>query len=182
MKKIFLSLLTTFFLVSCFWNSKEDWLKDYESKNFSIRIPEKWKIIENKDWILPKPRSGELELSITSNEKINNFYNNLLILSEKLEKNISTEDYTKSLVINNEKENFEYKFLEEKEIKFSDSKKWKLEIFEARYDNSTPKLKFLQTSSICEDKKAYTITLAIPTNIEKISQYEYMLSTFKCKN
>jgi hypothetical protein len=54
-------------------------------------------------------------------------------------------------------------------------------IFEAKYNIDTPKLKFLQTAHICNQDKAYFLTLAIPVTIKDISKYEYLLSTFACK-
>lgn len=181
MKKIIFLLIITLSLSSCFNNDKGDWLNQYDKwENFSIRIPNNWEIIDNKDSILPKPKSWKIELAVKSKTEIDWFLNNILILSEKVKENTDIINYINSENINIEKEYFEYKKIKENEITFSDQKKSKIIIFEARYNNSTPKLKFLQTASICKDK-IYYITLAIPKNIDDVSKYEYMLWTFNCK-
>jgi hypothetical protein len=55
-----------------------------------------------------------------------------------------------------------------------------LYVFEAKYNMDTPKLKFLQTAHICSGTKAYFMTIALPTDIDDTSKYEYLLSTFNC--
>ena len=107
--------------------------------------------------------------------------NNLLVLSEKLLIDSSASEYITSANLNSENEYFEYKKIEEKDLTFTDSSKSKIFIFEARYNNSTKKLKFLQTANICKDRKAFFITLAIPSTITDYKKYEYILSTFNCK-
>lgn len=181
MKKIFIIFFSLLALSSCFFNSNKDWLTSYDSDKFSMRIPNNWEIIQNKDRILPKPRSGSIELAVTAKEEKNGFSNNLLVLSEDLKVEISPWEYVDSTSINSEKNYFEYSKIENKDITFADWQKSKVNIFEARYNNQTPKLKFLQTADICEKNKAYYLTLAIPKNITDTTKYEYMLSTFSCK-
>jgi hypothetical protein len=75
----------------------------------------------------------------------------------------------------------DYKKLESKEFTFADEEKSMLYIFEAKYNLDTPKLKFLQTAHICNQNKAFFLTLALPTTVIDTSKYELLLSTFACK-
>jgi hypothetical protein len=80
-----------------------------------------------------------------------------------------------------ESDYLDYTKLESKEFKFIDEEASILYIFEAKYNLDTPKLKFLQTAHICNQKKAFFLTLALPTTVTDISKYEEFLKTFKCK-
>lgn len=183
MKKIFIILFLIFWIFSC--SSSEsttsDWLISYDkSEIFSLRIPEKWEIIDHKNKI-PNPRTWQIELIISSKDSTNDFYNNLTIWSELLEKNLNNSEYFKSVNLEKQKDFFEYKEIENKKIVFADGKESDLSIFEARYDNSTPKAKYLQTVNICGDNKAYFLTMSISNSIESTKNHEYVLSTFSCK-
>lgn len=181
MKKIFTSIAIIFFLSSCFSETKSDWLTFFDkSEYFSMRIPEKWDILDTKEWKIPDPKSGKIELITNSKEKTDDFYNNLIILSEKNEKKLSPSDYFKTITIDQDKNFYDYKVLENEEFAFSDGKKSSLLIFEARYNEATPKLNFLQTANICGDKN-FLITISLPKNTNDFKIYKYMLSTFQCK-
>lgn len=182
MKKIILIIISSIFLSSCLWNSSEDGLISYnENQDFSLKIPNNWEIINEKEKVLPKPRSWEIELAVKSKTEKDWFFNNLLILSEQQKDEISAWEYIKENVKNFENDYFEYKKIEEKDFQFNDWKNSKLVVFEARYNKNTTKSKFLQTATFCSNKKIYFLTLAIPKEINDISKYEYMISTLNCK-
>jgi hypothetical protein len=65
---------------------------------------------------------------------------------------------------------------------FNDEEKSTAYIFEARYNIDTPKLKFFQTAHICNQNKAYFITLALPPSVKDLSKYEEFIATFQCKD
>jgi hypothetical protein len=54
--------------------------------------------------------------------------------------------------------------------------------FEAKYSTKTPRLKFLQTAYVCQPKKAFFFTIAIPTSIKDTSKYEKLIASFSCKD
>lgn len=180
MKKIFISIFLSLFLVSCFSSEKQDWLIAYSSENFSLRIPDNWEIIDNKDKSLPTPRSWNIEFVIRSKNEKNWFSNNMIILSEDKKFETTASEYINSSSISYEKDYFEYEKIDEKNINFINWNSSKILVFEARYNDHTPKIKFLQTADICNNKIFY-ITLAIENNISDVSRYEYMLSNFNCK-
>lgn len=181
-KKIVILFIFSLFLVSC-WDDETNsnsWLIETKTENISINIPSNWKVIDNKDEILPKAKEGDIELAVMSENFVNNFSNNLLILSDELDSFVTSNDFS---VLNNiwaETDYLDYTKLESKNFTFLDGEKSMIYVFEAKYNLDTPKLKFIQTAHICNWNKWYFLTIAIPTNIADTSKYEYLLSTFKC--
>jgi len=175
------------FLSSCFWgddsiiSSSQDGLILAETPTMSMEIPSNWEIIKNKDWVLPKAKDWKIEFAVTSQKVTDGFANNILVLSTDLKKTTTSKDFS---MLNNVWANTEYlgyTEIESKEFDFLDEEKSILYIFEAKYNIDTPKLKFLQTAHLCTQKKAFFMTLAIPSSVKDTSKYEYLLSTFKCK-
>lgn len=180
MKKVFIVLFLILTLSSCF-SEEKDWLTNYETNNFSLKVPNNWEIIENKEWIIPTPRTGKIEFVVRSKNESNWFLNNLVILSEDNKEDLDSLYFSNLLNNNSKKDYFEYKKISEKEFHLKNWKKSKIIIFDARYNDETPKIKFLQTAISCSNKKVYSITLAIDKQIENILKYENILSSFNCK-
>jgi len=80
-----------------------------------------------------------------------------------------------------EKDYLNYRKLDSKDFTFNDSEESKLYIFEAKYNLNTPKLRFIQTAYICNQKDAYFFTVALSAQIRDTSKYEAFLKTFTCK-
>lgn len=184
MKK-YIILITLIFLFSCSLinnnKNKIDWLTTYENNQFSISIPSNWIILSNSWNILPNPKNWKISLAASSNELKYGFSNNLLILQQDLNKLVTSLDFS---ILNNvwsTKEYLEYLKLESKNFEFSDFDKSNLYIFEAKYNTTTPKLKFLQIWKVCGLSKAYLLTIALSIDVKDTSKYEEILKTFKCK-
>ncbi|NVP17586.1 hypothetical protein HUU51_02605 [Candidatus Gracilibacteria bacterium] len=178
-----LLIFISFFLFSCGSSSEvsESTLIKIENKNFNFNIPGNWEIIEDKENILPKAKEGVIELAATSKTVVSGFSNNILILSDDLKKLTTSKDYS---ILNNmgaETDYLEYKKISTKDIVFSDGEPSIVYEFEAKYNLDTPKLKFLQTASVCNKTKGYFITIALPTSVTDTSKYVELLSTFGCK-
>ena len=195
MKKILILLLTSFLLLSC-WSDKTDdttnestktevtkkaGLRHFPWKDFSIKIPAAWNNITTNKEILPTPNNWKIELAVTSSETKNWFANNLIILSQVLDKYTTSKDYSITNNIGSENEYLNYFRKSAKEFSFADWEKSMLYIFEAKYAEETPLLTFLQTAYICKNNKAFFLTIALPINIEDTLKYEKMLSTLECK-
>jgi len=195
MKKILIILLTTFLLFSC-WedekatnddnsnketSTKKVWLRNYPWKDFSIQIPVAWNLITKSDDIVPNPNKWKIELAVTSSETINWFANNLIILSQDLEKFTTSKNYSITNNVWAENEYLNYFKKSSKEFDFLDWEKSVIYNFEAKYSDETPILQFLQTAYVCNTNKAFFITVALPVDIKDISKYEKMIATFKCK-
>lgn len=192
MRKIFILLLTTFLLFSCWGdtaeitssekeNTKKVGLRHYPWKDFSIKIPAAWNEITKNEDIIPKPNNWKLELAITSSETKNGFANNLIILSQDLDKFTTSKNYSITNNIWAENEYLNYFKKSGKEFSFLDWEKSMIYIFEAKYAAETPTLQFLQTAYVCKNKKAFFITMALPIEIKDTSKYEKMIATFECK-
>lgn len=183
MKK-FLVLLFITLLTSCSTSTKEwavTWLVTQENKDFTISLPENWDVISNTWNTLPKPKNWDIALAVASKELKYGFTNNMLIMSQSLDKQVTSLDFS---ILNNvwsTKEYLEYTKLESKSLEFADSDKSNLYIFEAKYNIKTPKLKFLQIWKVCWISKWYLITIALATDIKDVSKYEEVIKTFKCK-
>ena len=183
LKKIFIGVFLVLLLTSC-WDSEtisDTWLIKTETNNITIEIPSNWKLIKNTDNILPKIKSWKIELAVMSEKIVNWFSNNLLILSDKLNKFTTSKDFSMLNNIWAQTDYIDYTKIASKDFKFLDEEKSVLYIFDAKYNLDTPKLKFLQTAHICNWNEAYFLTLAIPTTVIDTSKYEYLLSTFSCK-
>ncbi len=195
MKKILIILLTSFLLFSCWnneneeaWtisvkteNTKKAWLRNFPGKDFSIKIPAAWNNITSNNEILPTPTNWKIELAITSTETKNWFANNLIILSQKLEKFTSSKNYSITNNIGSENEYLNYFKKSGKEFIFEDWEKSMIYIFQAKYSEETPLLNFIQTAYVCRNNKAFFLTIALPLSIKNTEKYEKMLATFKCK-
>jgi hypothetical protein len=64
---------------------------------------------------------------------------------------------------------------------FTDDEASVLYIFEAKYNQDTPSLKFLQTAYVCGQNKAFLLTIAVSKSVRDLSRYEQLLSSFNCK-
>lgn len=185
MRKFCIWFITLLFLFSC-WSSSDwvvtDWLTEVIKKDFSINVPNNWEVIENTDNILPKPNNWQIELAVTSSVLKAWFKNNLLILSDELNTFTTSADFA---ILNNvwaSKDYMQYTLLNSKDFIFTDEEQSILYTFEAKYNYDSPTLKFLQTSHICNQDKAFFFTIAIPTSVTDVSKYEDLLKSFKCIN
>lgn len=182
MKKIFLSIALIFLLSSCFSSSSStdtSSLTDFSGSWFSVSIPKTWTIIDNKSKILPTPKDSSIVLAASSQEVKYWFANNMLVLSANLAKATSSKTYSDLNNIGSSKTYKNYLKLDKKDFTFTDWDISSLYIFQAKYNETTPNLKFIQTSHIC-DMKAYLITIALNIDVKDTSKYEDMLKTFKC--
>ena len=186
LKKIFLLIFTSIFLVSCFGSDSEEvinnieWLSLQQESDFSIGIPENWQVIDNTESILPKPNKWVIELAVASTILKNGFKNNLLILSDNLKSITSSKDFSMLNNVGASRDYIDYNLLNSKNIIFTDWDEGVLYIFEAKYNLDTMKLKFLQTAHICNNYKGFLLTIAIPPSIKDTSNYEQLLKTFSC--
>lgn len=151
-KNIFVLLLVSFFLTSCSSTSSSSevqatGLTDQSTSYFSMKTPEKWTVLSGST--LPTPKQGTISLAVTSDELKYGFASNILVLTQTLEKEVSSKDFSILNNVGSTREYTEYNKLESKSIEFTDKENSDLYIFEARYNTSTPKLKFLQTARVC---------------------------------
>lgn len=183
-KKIIISIFVMFFISSCGDETgvaTSTGLVKTQTETLSIEIPTNWEVITDTQSILPKIKEWKIELAAASTNIVNGFSNNILILSDDLDTYTTSKDFSMLNNIWASTDYLDYTKLESKEFQFQDEELSVLYIFEAKYNLDTPKLKFLQTAHICNQNKAFFITIALPTTTTDTSKYESFLSTFTCK-
>ncbi len=182
--RFLLVFLVLALLSSCSSSTEEKTISSislYENNYFSINYPESWEVLTWTSNVLPEPKNGEISLAVSSPDLKYWFSNNLLVLKQDLHKVVSSTDFS---ILNNvwsTTQYLEYTKLESKTIDFSDWDKSNLYVFEAKYNTSTPRLKFLQTWKVCNVKNWYLLTIAVSTDIKDIASYEDILKSFNCK-
>ena len=179
-KKVFILIFLSIILVSCWDEDVNTGLTEVTWAGYSIDVPSTWEVIEDVDSILPDANVWNIELAVSSTNFISGFANNILILSDDLQRITTSKEYSMLNNIWAEKDYLNYNELSSKEMVFSDWEEWMIYEFEAKYNMDTPVLKFLQTAYICHGTKAYFMTIALPTSVDDTSKYEYLLSTFTC--
>ncbi len=183
-KKIVVLIFVIFFITSCGEETSvipASWLVKTETETLSIEIPTNWEVITDTQSILPKIKDWKIELAAASTNIVNGFSNNILILSDELDAYTTSKDFSMLNNIWASTDYLDYTKLESKEFKFLDEELSVLYIFEAKYNLDTPRLKFIQTAHICNQSKAFFLTIALPTTTVDTSKYESFLSTFTCK-
>lgn len=183
MQKYLFVFVSLFLLSSCFSSTTSvdsSSLKEYTWSGFSMSVPNSWTILDSKTTNLPNPKNSSIALAISSPEMKYWFANNMLILKWKVSKDISSKNYSTLNNVGSSKDYKNYLKLSESDITFTDSSISSLYTFEAKYNESTPNLKFLQTAVVCKNLDAYFITLALNVDVKDTSKYEDMIKTFKC--
>ncbi len=157
-------------------------LTGFEGKGFSMQVPKTWVQVTDKD--LPKPKSGLVAAAFTSPDITSGFANNLLILQDKLGPDAdSTMTSRKYAVVNQALTTGEYKEytkLSDKKIVFADADEGLAVVFEAKYNNDTPKQKFLQTAKLC-GKDIYLMTIGLALSTTSTDKYQAIFESFSCK-
>lgn len=184
MKKVFILFFFSFLVISCSTSTTEDkvtGLTDFKGNGFTMSLPSNWNILSGTgNANLPNPKNGEIALAASSSELKYGFSNNILVLSQKIHKAVSSNDFSILNNVGSTKEYLEYIKLESKSLDFADGDKSSLYTFEAKYNEKTPKLKFLQVGKVCNISEAYLLTIALSTDIKDTSKYEEVLKTFTC--
>ena len=182
MKKFLVLSLTSLLLASCGSTDTTDTnLSTYEGNGFTIQVPKAWVKVDSQS--APTPGNGKLEAAWSSTEIASGFANNLVILSQKLDKAVTSKKYAIINYALSTGKYIEFTKLDEKSITFTASGDEKdesnLYTFEAKYNPTTPKRKFIQTSKVCGDT-VYLMTIGVNLGITDMKKYEAFLTSFQC--
>ena len=144
---------------------------------FSMQTPSLW--TANTGGLVPTPRSGTLELALVSPDVRYGFSNNLIIMRDSLNGIITSSRYAELSSVQSSKNYLEYTKLLDDPIIFSDTDESRITVFEAKYNPSTPRLKFIQTAKVC-GTSVYLIHFSIALD-KSPDAYIALAKTFSCK-
>ncbi len=191
-KKLFIVLFLSFFIFSCSedeatkvssstWSTTKSTLADFSWENFTVKVPSSWDIVSRNKNAIPEPKTWKVELVATSKDIKNEFANSFVVLSTDLKEVTSSVEYSQINSSSGIDEYYSYRLISSSEFQFFDSEKSKIFVFNAKYNETTPTLKFLQVAHICNRNKAYLLTIALLPEVTDIAKYENILKTFSCK-
>ena len=157
--------------------SSTDSVTTYTGSGFTISIPTTWTPVDPKT--LPTLANGKIALALSSPEITSGFANNMSILSDTLSDTTTSMQYSIVNYTLSTGKYLELTKLAEKKISFADKDTANLYAFEARYNDQTPKEKFLQTAKVC-GQKAYLLTIGVGIGTSSTTRYEDLLTSFAC--
>ena len=149
----------------------------YSGSGFSMQVPTLW--TNNTGVVLPTPKSGSLELALVSPDTEYGFSNNLVIMKDSLNGIISSKKYAELNSIQTSKNYLEYTKIQDDLIIFWDTDESRVTVFQAKYNPSTPLLKFVQTAKVC-GTSVYLINFSLALK-KAPDAYIALAKTFTCK-
>jgi hypothetical protein len=148
-----------------------------KTDHFSINVPKTWK--KSADLDVPNTKYGSIELSYASPDVKYGFSNNLLILSDELKTPMTSKRYAELNQVQSTQKYLEYTKLKNDALLFSDGDDSQVYTFEARYNATTPRMKFVQTAKVC-GTKVYLIHVALSLDKDPAT-YIDLLKSFSCQ-
>lgn len=178
----FIFLLIPFFLSACtFLPGTQVEIQTnatiYTGSWFSIQVPALWKMSTGS--LFGSLKTGSLELALMSPDVRYGFSNNLIIIKDTLNGIITSAKYAELNSIQTKWNYLEYTKIQNDRIIFSDTDESRISVFEAKYNPSTPKLKFIQTAKVC-GTSVYMIHFAIALD-KSPDAYIALAKTFACE-
>lgn len=148
-----------------------------ETNGIAINVPKTWTGITNTANI--NPRAGSLVTAYVSNDAQWGFSNNLVILKDTLTDIITSEKYSTLNQIQTQKNYLEYIKKQDKILTFHDGEVSRVFVFEAKYNESTPRMQYIQTARVC-GAEVYLIHFSLTVS-KKADNYITLLESFTCK-
>jgi hypothetical protein len=179
--------ITLFFpvilLSSCFGSTDVNVnLTEFTGSGFVVQVPKTWTEVGQRS--LPNPKEGKVVAAFTSTEITAGFANNLLILKDTLSSSADPEMNSRKYAVVNQALTTgtykEYLKITDKKITFADAEEWLAVVFEAKYNNDTPKQKFIQSAKIC-GKDVYLMTIGLGLSNDATEKYMAIFESFSCK-
>jgi hypothetical protein len=142
-----------------------------------MMIPKTWsgKTLDG----LPTPRVGNIKVAFLSADARTGYANNLVIFTDTLTTLLTSKRYSELNSLQTRKNYLEYANILEENFTYTDGEPSRVYVFEARYNESTPTLKFIQSARVC-GTKVYLIHFTLGRD-RKSESYIDLLKTFTCK-
>ena len=149
----------------------------YTGSGFAMQVPALW--VVQTGTVLPVPRAGTLSLALISPDTRYGFSNNLVIMRDSLAGIITSSKYAELNSVQSSQKYLEYTKLLDDPIIFTDTDTSRVTVFEAKYNPSTPRLKFIQTTKVC-GTNVFLIHFSLA--LDKASDpYIILAKTFTCE-
>lgn len=187
--KYILCFLALFFLAACSLpgtqtettvstdSASADTTALYQTDAISMSVPKTW--AQTQTGSLPSPHHGVIVTAYTSPEVKYGFANNLLIMQDTLTNIVTSVKYSELNHLQTTKNYLEYTKLQELPLTFADDETSKVYVFEAKYNQTTPRMKFIQTARVC-GTSVYILHFSL--SLEKSpANYIDLMKTFICK-
>lgn len=178
-----LIVIASLFLVSCSLpgtqteSSSTDSTFIYDGSGFTISLPNNWTTVKSTD--IPTPYRGALVAAYISPEVKYGFSSNIIVMKDSLNTPVTSKKYSELNYVQTTKNYLEYTKLQDSTITFPDSDESQVYVFEARYNTTTPLMKFIQTAKVCgTDVYLLHFTLSLDKDA---TRYVDLLKTFECK-
>ena len=181
--RILLSIFFLLFLSACSLpGTQQEWVSDgttivYQGSGFTTLVPKSWQQAENST--LPIPPRGSIVLAYMSKDVRYGFSSNYVIMMDNIDAIVTSKKYSELNHIQTTRNYLEYTKLEELPVTFKDSDTSLLYVFEARYNKTTPRMKFVQTAKTCWTK-VYLLHATVSLD-KTVDKYVDLLSSFECQ-
>ncbi len=100
-------------------------------------------------------------------------------MSDSLDTPVTSKKYSELNHIQTTKNYLEYTKLQELPFTFTDADESIMYVFEARYNKTTPRMKFIQTAKVC-GTRVYLLHASVSLD-KVVDKYIELLKTFECK-
>ena len=144
---------------------------------FTLSIPASWESANKHD--LPTPRYGTIVGAFVSSDISAWTVENLVILRDDLDTIISSKRYADLNHVQTARNYLEYTFLGQTLLTFDDGDTAGAYTFEARYNETTPRIKYIQTAKVC-GRNVYLLNFSLALDRDTAA-YMPFLSSFHCR-
>ena len=149
----------------------------YDSEKVSILLPKSWTGVKLTD--IPSPRVGSIIAAYKSTDVKYGFSNNIIIMQDRLSNLMTSAKYSELNNLQTTRNYLEYTKLREEIITFTDAETSRLYVFEARYNETTPRMKYIQLARVC-GSDVYLLHVSLTLD-KSPDNYIELLRTFRCK-
>ncbi len=101
------------------------------------------------------------------------------MLSHTIDNPVTSKKYSELNQLQTSKNYLEYTKLEDKDITFTDDEMSRVYVFEARYNENSPRMKFIQTARVC-GTDVYLLHFSLSLD-KDAALYLPLLQSFVCK-
>lgn len=140
-------------------------------------VPRAWSGTQNTHTI--NLQNGIFIAGFISPDIKSGFSNNLIIMKDTLENIMTSEQYSTINNLQTKKNYLEYIAKKDEIFRFSDDETSRLYIFEAKYNESTPRMQYIQTARVC-GSNVYLLHFLLSVD-KKADVYTELLKSFTCK-